>query len=59
MDRNATTGLTLVGLATAIMLGLLALTLQGQPYMLWADMVFGFVAAGLLFLGFSTAKRSH
>jgi hypothetical protein len=58
VDSNAKTRLTLVGLASAIILGLVVLTLQGQSWMLWADAVFGFIAAGLLLLGFYTAKRS-
>jgi high-affinity Fe2+/Pb2+ permease len=59
MDDSFKAGLTLVGLAVAIILGLVALTLQGQPYMILADIVFGFVAAGLLSLGvYLVAQRN-
>src|SRR5438876_406099 len=51
-------GITLAVLATSIMLMLVALTLRGQPYMLWADLVFGFVASGLLLLGLYQIRRS-
>jgi high-affinity Fe2+/Pb2+ permease len=51
MDDSFKAGLALAALAVAIILGLVALTLQGQPYMILADIVFGFVAAGLLSLG--------
>jgi len=59
MDDSLKAGLTLVGLAVAIILGLVALTLQGQPYMILADIVLGFVATGLLLLGvYLVAQRN-
>ncbi len=51
MDDSFKAGLTLAGLALGIILGLVALTLQGHQYMILSDAVFGFVAAGLLSLG--------
>jgi hypothetical protein len=59
MDDSFKAGLTLVGLAVAIILGLVALTLQGPPYMILADIVLGFVAACLLSLGvYLVAQRN-
>jgi hypothetical protein len=58
VDSNAKAGLILLGLATVILLALAALTFRGGPWMLWADLVFGFVVAGLLLLGFYAARRS-
>jgi len=34
-----------------IVAGLLFFSSEGNPFMLWADVVFGFVALGLLLLG--------
>ncbi|HEX9196356.1 MAG TPA: hypothetical protein VF906_01045 [Candidatus Bathyarchaeia archaeon] len=58
MDSSAKAGITLAMLATSIMLMLIALTFRGQPYMLWVDLVFGFVASGLLLLGLYQITRS-
>jgi len=51
LDGNAKAGLTLAAVALIIVAGLLVLSSGGNPFMLWADVVFGFVALGLLLLG--------
>ena len=58
MHESAKAGLTLVGLAIAIVLGLLVLTLGGPSSMLWADLIFGIVSGGLLLVGLFVAKHS-
>ena len=57
MDSDATARLALAALALLIISGLLSLTVQGQPYMLWADVIFGFVAFGLLLLGIYPTRQ--
>ena len=51
LDGNAKAGLTLAAVALIIVAGLLVLSSGGNTFMLWADVVFGFVALGLLLLG--------
>ena len=51
MDSNAKAGLTLTAVSLMIVAGLLFFSSEGNPFMLWADVVFGFVALGLLLLG--------
>ena len=51
MDSNDKAGLTLTAVALMIVAGLLFLSSEGNPFMLLADVVFGFVALGLLLLG--------
>ena len=59
MDSDSKAGLALVALSLTIVAGLLSLTLQGNPFMLWADLIFGLVTSGLLLLGLRQIRPSN
>ena len=56
MKRNDNAGPVLAGLAIVIVVCLVDLTRQGQPYMVWADIMLGFVAVGLFLLELFQAR---
>jgi high-affinity Fe2+/Pb2+ permease len=59
LDSNAKAGLTLAAVALIIIAGLLILSSAGNPFMLWADVIFGFIALGLLLLGIYQIEPSR
>ncbi len=57
MESKNNAGPVLAGLAIVIVSCLVALTRQGNSYMLWADIILGFVAGGLFLLGLFQTHR--
>ena len=59
MDQDVRVGATVAGLGVAIALSLAAVSTHGEPYVLWADLLFGLLASGLFILGLRLIMQSR
>ena len=51
--------MTVAGLGIVLALSLAAVSIHGEPYVLWADLFFGLLASGLFILGLPLIIQSR